>query len=233
VYALSAARQRQGGWATGLSALAWCCAFIASIIGTPAKAVESIHVVGLFTNKAVVQVDGKRRVLAVGKPSPEGVVLISATSESAVLEVDGTRSTFRLGRQITTVFRAPAERPAMQIWPSARGMYSLVGSINGYPVNFLVDTGATLIAMNKNEARRLGIDYVVDGTPSRASTASGVVNTYLIRLARVKIGEIELRDVDASVVDGAFPREVLLGNSFLNRLEMRREGRMLELRKRP
>ena len=87
--------------------------------------------------------------------------------------------------------------------------------------------------MNRNEARRLGIDYLVEGDPGRARTASGVVNTYRIRLKSVRVGDITLRDVAASVVDGDFPADVLLGNTFLNRLELRREGKILELRKRP
>ena len=119
----------------------------------------------------------------------------------------------------------------MQIWPDAYGMYNTIGNINSYPVTFLVDTGATLIAMNKNEARRLGLDYLVIGTPSQASTASGIVNTYHIKLEKVRVGDITLTDVDATVVDGDFPIDVLLGNSFLNRLDMRRDGKMLELMK--
>ena len=118
----------------------------------------------------------------------------------------------------------------VQIWPDAYGMYSIIGNINSYPVTFLVDTGATLIAMNKNEARRLGLDYLVIGTPSQASTASGVVNTYHIKLKKVRVGDITLTGVDATVIDGNFPTEVLLGNSFLNRLDMRRDGKMLELK---
>ena len=195
-----------------------------------ALAVDSIQVVGLFPGRAVVVVDGKRRVLKPGRSSPEGVTLISADSESAVLELDGHRRTFSLGRRITTIFRPPAKGRSTQIWPNQAGMYRIVGSINGYPVNFLVDTGATLVAMSRTEAKRLGIDYLVEGTPSRSQTAAGIVDTYHVRLKKVRVGDITLRDVQASVVDGDFPREVLLGNSFLNRLDLRRQGRVLELR---
>jgi len=198
-----------------------------------ARAVESVTVVGLFTDRAVAVIDGKRRVLSVGKTSPEGVTLVSADSESAVLEFDGHRRTFKLGRKITTVYRPPVAQPMVRILPTGNGMYRVSGSINRFPVNFLVDTGATTVAMNRNEARRLGIDYLVDGDPGRAQTASGVVKTYRVVLASVRVGDIKLRDVAASIVDGDFPRDVLLGNTFLNRLEMRRAGHVLELRKRP
>lgn len=227
--ALNWGRRAIAGWPRSLAGFG----LVSLLFAGPTHGVESIQVMGLFPSKAVVQIDGKRRVLTVGKTSPEGVTLVSADSESAVLEADGNRKRYKLGRRITTKFAGPPKSTAIQIWPTPQGMYRVVGSVNGYPVNFLVDTGATLIAMNRNEARRLGIDYRVEGSPSRARTASGIVNTYVIRLKRVKIGEIELRDVMASVIDGDFPSDILLGNSFLNRLEMRRQGRMLELRKRP
>lgn len=196
-----------------------------------ANAVEKITVLGLFKDKAIIKVDGKQRVLNVGEPSPEGILLISANSEEAVMEVDGKTTSYGLGSHIATTFPAPTQGRAVQIWPDAYGMYNTIGNINSYPVTFLVDTGATLIAMNKNEARRLGLDYLVIGTPSQASTASGIVNTYHIKLEKVRVGDITLTDVDATVVDGDFPIDVLLGNSFLNRLDMRRDGKMLELRK--
>ena len=194
-------------------------------------AVQEITVLGLFKNKAIVNVDGKQRVLTVGEPSPEGIVLVSANSEAAVMEVDGVTGTYGLGNHISGTFDKPAEGPVVQIWRDSYGMYSVIGNINSIPVTFLVDTGATFVAMNKNEAKRLSIDYLVTGTPSQASTASGVVNTYHVKLRTVRVGEIVLNNVDASVVDGNFPAEILLGNSFLNRLHMRREGPMLELKK--
>jgi len=204
-----------------------------ALVPAAAPGIESIQVLGLFKDRAVVTIDGKRRTLVPGEPSPEGVVLITADSESAVLEFDGHRRTFELGRRITTVYRPPEARPTLTIAPNGIGMYHVPGSINGFAVQFLVDTGATLVAINRGTARRLGIDYLVEGTPGRARTANGDVATYQVKLARVRVGGIELRDVAASVVDGDYPRDVLLGNSFLNRLEMRRRGQLLELRTRP
>lgn len=196
-----------------------------------ALGVEKVAVLGLFKDKAIVNIDGKQRVLAVGKTSPEGVTLISADSAGAVLEIDGRQATYKLGSHIASTFKPAPEKAAVRIWPDGGGMYLSTGSINGYPVKFLVDTGATYIAMNSREARRMGIDYLVDGRRGMSSTASGVVTTYYVTLDRVRVGDITLSDVQAAVIDGAFPTEVLLGNSFLNRLDMRREGRALELRK--
>ena len=112
-------------------------------------------------------------------------------------------------------------------------MYRVVGSINGFPVRFLVDTGASSIAMNSAQARRLGIDYRVEGKPGMASTASGVVRSYGVVLDRVKVGDIELRNVRAEIIDGSHPQQVLLGMTFLSRVDMAREGQMLELTSKP
>jgi len=59
----------------------------------------------------------------------------------------------------------------LRIWPTSNGMYLVNGTINGFTVRFLVDTGATAIAMNRNDARRLGIDFRVRDKPSQVSTA--------------------------------------------------------------
>lgn len=203
-----------------------------ALVSTPCPAIESVEVMGLFPGRAVVSIDGKRRTLSVGRTSPEGVTLVSADSEAAVLEFDGHRRTFGLGRRISTIYRPPAERPVTRIWPTGDGMYRTVGTINGFPVSFLVDTGATQVAMSRTEAHRLGIDYLVEGRPGRAHTAAGDVVTYSVVLRRVQIGEIVLSDVPASVIDRDSPADVLLGNSVLDHLELRREGRALELRER-
>lgn len=193
-------------------------------------AADNVMVLGLFKDKAVVSINGKQYTLAPGQASPEGITLISASSNGAVLEAAGKRTTYPLGSQVNTNFAAP-KHIAVQLYPNAQGMYLTVGSINGLPVNFLVDTGATLVSMNAVEAKRLGIDFRVIGQPGMTSTASGVAPAYQIKLNRVRVGDIELRDVDALVLNGNNPTEVLLGMSFLNRLEIQHSGKMMELRK--
>lgn len=207
-----------------IAALLLCLAF-----GEPAQAGPQIVVQGLFRDRAVVTIDGRQRLLRVGERSPEGVLLVSADSAAAVLEVDGRRATYRLGEQIAGTYAAP-ESSEVQIWPDTRGMYRTVGSINGLPVHFIVDTGATLIAMNEAEARRLGIDYRLNGERGYASTASGMALTHQVKLRSVKVGDIQLRDVDALVIDGAFPERVLLGMSFLGRLKIENQGAAMLLR---
>lgn len=213
-----------------LPALAWALLLVVA----SAPAVESVQVLGLFKDRAVVLLGDRQRVLRPGETSPEGVKLISANAREAVLEVDGQRATYRLGSRINTRFAGADEREtSIRVWPGEDGTYTVAGSIDGFPVTLLIDTGASKVAMNGDQAKRLGIDYQKIGKPSFAATASGVVKTYEVVLKRVRIGEIELQEVEAGVIDGPHPREVLLGMSFLDRLEMSRSGKALELRKRP
>jgi aspartyl protease family protein len=108
-------------------------------------------------------------------------------------------------------------------------MYRTLGSINGYPVSFLIDTGASIIAMNSIQAKRLGIQYLLDGKPGVVSTASGNVAAYNIRLASVAVGQIKLNDIEAVVIEGTHPEDVLLGMSFLGRLNVRNENEVMML----
>ncbi len=202
------------------------------LLAPAAWAVQGITVVGLFKNKAVVQIDGRRHVLSAGQTSPEGVKLISSDPESAVLEIDGRRRSYRLGRSVSTRFSGADDAPAVRIWPNSHGMFTTVGNIDGLPVNFLVDTGATTVAMNAGQARRLGIEFRVDGTPTLVHTASGTARAWRVSLDRVQIGQIALTNVAAVVLDGTSPLQVLLGMSFLGRLDLRRENGALVLRKR-
>lgn len=187
-----------------------------------------IMVLGLFKNKAIVKIDGKQRTLKKGKKSPEGVTLVWADSDSAILEVDGKEQEFKLGRHVNTNFKQ--KELAEAIIAPTNEMYSTVGYINGQQVNFLVDTGATWVVMNAHQARSLGINYHYIGKRSTVSTANGVVPVYGVTLNKVRVGEIELRNVIAGVLEGSSPREVLLGNSFLNRVEMKRQGQVMLLK---
>ncbi|MBI1733302.1 MAG: TIGR02281 family clan AA aspartic protease [Gammaproteobacteria bacterium] len=201
------------------------------LIGTTVGAVEEIVVSGLFRDRAVLVLDGKTRVLSVGATSPEGVKLLSADSREAVVEIAGEVRHLALGEQIRGDYAPPAPGASITIAPDAQGMYEIPGSINGFQVLFLVDTGATLVSMNGATAKRVGLNYKLDGIESRTSTAAGVVPVWLVKLDRVRIGDIEVRDVQASVHDSAFPAEVLLGNAVLQRLHMERDGQLLRLTK--
>ena len=194
-----------------------------------ALAIE-LSILGLFRDKAIVKIDGKQRILKLGKASPEGVLLISSNSDEAVLEIDGVQNSYRLGRHIGSTFKRD-EHPEVSIYKDELGMFQVVGTINNFPVNFLVDTGASHIAMNRNEARRLGIDYRQYGKRGYASTANGLVKTWTITLNKVTVGDVTLSNVKAFVNDSDSPHKILLGMSFLGQLEMKNVGSSLKLKK--
>lgn len=198
-------------------------------VGT-ALAMPAVRVVGLFKDRAVVLIDGKQRTLRVGQTSPEGVKLVAADSESAQLEYDGERIKGLLDGRVSTRSKSPAPEE-VQIWRNPQGLYATTGSINGLPVSLLVDTGATQVAMNAAQARRLGIDYRVVGVSAAITTASRMEPAWVVALDSVKVGEIELRNVEGVVLEGAQPETVLLGMSYLGRLEIHNDGRLLTLRR--
>ncbi|SDS82502.1 aspartyl protease family protein [Halopseudomonas sabulinigri] len=199
-----------------------------ALLASAAWAEPVVRVVGLFANAAVVNIDGQRHMLRAGKPGPQGVTLISANSTSATISINGQRRQYGLQREYTEGF---AERDTQQV-SIARGEgghFIAHGSINGHNVQFMVDTGATSVAMNAFQARRLGIDFLVTGTEVRANTASANVKAYRVQLDRVKVGDIELRDVQGLVLEGGFPTDVLLGMSWLSRVRMDDQGSTLVL----
>ena len=193
-------------------------------------AVEKIEVQGLFSNKAVLMIDGNRHILAVGKTSPEGVKVISANSRGAVLEVNGKQGEYLLGNTSTlnTVF-SKRKSQKETVYLNSGGMYKTFGSINGRSVNFLIDTGASAIAMNSDQAKNLGIQYDRVGTPTKISTASGFVKGYRIRLKSVTVGGITEKNVAAMVIDGKHPGPILLGMTFLSRLDIEHGGNAMTL----
>lgn len=211
-----------------LKLLQCLCLFILS---TSIGVADNIIVSGLFKDKAVISVNGKRRLLSVGQSSPEGITLISANTKKAVLEINGQRNTYSLNSRIVSNFKKSGAGITVPIAPDNRGMYLVGGSINGFQVNFLVDTGATLVSMNRNHAKRIGIDYK-KGEKALSSTASGLSKVYIVNLETVAVGDISLHDVKGSVHDSDFPHIILLGNTFLGRVKINREGQILKLESR-
>ena len=194
-------------------------------------AIEKIVVNGLFKNKAIVTIDGKQRVLKKGKASPEGAVLLESDSKEAIIEINGVKKTYSLGSHIGGNFTPPPEGKKLILAPDSADMYNVSGSINGSHVSFVVDTGATLVSMNSNIAKKLGIDYKIIGKEGQSYTASGKSKIYIVNLKKVKVGDIELQNVKGAVHEGDFPVVTLLGMSFLGKLDMKSEGRILELQK--
>ena len=196
----------------------------------PAWAVD-VSVVALFPGKAMLVVDkGKPRTLRAGE-TYAGVTLISSTSDEATVSINGKQQRLHIGEGAYSALSVQSERATVILASDKNGHFISSGSINGASVRFLVDTGATMVAMNVDEARRAGVNYLA-GERGYSQTANGVTPIYRVKLAQVTLGDITLRDIDGVVHEnGALP-VVLLGMSFLGKLEMRREGDSLTLTKR-
>jgi aspartyl protease family protein len=189
----------------------------------------SVKVIALFADKALLEVDGEQKIVKKGETF-KGVLLKSATGRGAVVEVDGKSSKLNLNQSIAGNFKKP-DRSRLKIYPDSLGMYVVKGEINGQVTRFLVDTGATFVTLSGDKAARLKID-LSNATRSTAQTASAIVNVLQIQLNSVSIGSIELRQVEAMVIPGNQPFEVLLGNSFLQHTKMGKAGSVLEIEKR-
>jgi aspartyl protease family protein len=200
------------------------------LILPPFALCAEIAVSALFNGKAVIAVDnGKPRTMSAGEATPEGVKLISATSESAVIEYGGKRQTLLLGQGTRLGGGAPAAATGqVTLTVGAGGHFWAMGSINGVSVRFLVDTGATSIALSSETAKRLGLNYTA-GTRVPVRTASAAIIGYRITLDTVRVGDITLNGIEALVIEGRYPEEALLGMSFLSRTQMKRDGDILTL----
>jgi len=203
-------------------------ATLLSLLALAATAAPLVQVVGLFPGAAVLNVDGQRKLVRVGQTGPGGVQVISADSKGAVLRVDGVERNYVLSRELSSGFAEP-ERRQLSIAQGQGGHYWIAGSINGQPVQFLVDTGATAVAINENQARRLGIDYRVNGRQIVVGTASGTAKAWQVNLNSVKVGAIDVLGVEAVILEGGSPTDALLGMSFLGRVSWREEQGVLKL----
>ncbi|MBO9481921.1 TIGR02281 family clan AA aspartic protease [Salinisphaera sp. G21_0] len=179
---------------------------------------SNINVVGLFSNKALVIIDGQRHLLATDGKSVAGIKLLKATSTSATLEVNGKAMTYRISRDMNGGIQQP-EKAMIKISRNNRGQYITRGRINDRAIDVLVDTGANVLAINSLDAKRLGIDYQA-GTPIKVATASDLVDGYQVNLSSVLLGNIRVNHVEATVIEGSHPDIVLLGMSFLKHVKL-------------
>lgn len=203
----------------------------ASLLALQALADTRVNVVGLFSNKAVVSINGSApRTISAGQ-TVDGVKLISADSESATFMVEGKRQTLKMGQAASVASGAgPANNDPVSLYADKVGHFYGNLTINGASLKYVVDTGATTVALNSGDAKFAKIDYE-KGERIEMSTANGVVNAYLVRLNTLKIGTIILNNVEATVNEGGSPPVVLLGMSALNRLDMKRDNSIMTLTK--
>lgn len=178
--------------------------------------------------QAVLVIDGRTQRLDLGGTAG-GVRLIRITADAAIVESDGRRIELRLGAMPVNLGGTPSPGTGTTIVLSAGsgGHFTGSASINGRPVRFIIDTGASAIAMSQSVADRVGVRWH-DAPRSTAQTANGPVPVHLVRLQQVRVGDVLVRDVEAVVIPAQLD-EVLLGNSFLSRFSLRRDASTLTL----
>lgn len=205
-------------------------ACVLAVLAAPAHATDVV-LAGVFPGKALLVINGGApRALQAGAVTPEGVRVVSVDAESAIADFDGQRHRLFVGQHAVSVGRDKGSAPLVMLEADGRGMFRSSGRINGASVQFVVDTGATFVALGRSDAQRLGLD-LTRAEPIAMQTANGVARGWKLPLDSVSIGGITLRNVEGVVHSSDLP-VALLGMSFLNRMEMRREGSTMQLRQR-
>lgn len=212
-----------------MNALRAALVVLLSGAGLIAAASGPVEAVGLFKDRAMLRVLGKERYLTVGQTSPEGATLLEADAGHAVVRYKDETYQLTLSAQVAGGFQKPSE-VNLSISPDSLGQYRIQGSINGYATDFLVDTGASLVAVSEREAKQMGIDYLNATEHAPVVTAQGQANSYLVELDSVVVGGIEAHNVRAAVIPGNYPVEVLLGMSFLRKVKMEQQADVLVLK---
>jgi aspartyl protease family protein len=206
--------------------------FLILIAATVAQS-QSVTLSGMVGSKALLIVDGSTPKIVAAGEDFKGVKVLSTQGDSAVLMVGGKRLNVRVGDAPASVGEQAGSKSSgskIVLTAGDGGHFLTAGSINGKSVQFMVDTGATTVSMGSAEAKRMGIDYAA-GKPIRMSTANGQTTGYLLTLNSVRIGDVEVQNVEAIVAPQAMPY-VLLGNSFLTRFSMRRDSDQMVLERR-
>lgn len=205
------------------------------LLASVAAHAESVALAGMLGSKALLVVDGGAPKTVAAGETHQGVKVISTSGEQAIVEQAGKRITLRVGEAPISmgggvVVAGGATGKRVVLVAGSGGHFMTPGQINGKAVQFMVDTGATSIAMSSADAERAGINYL-NGQQTRVSTANGVAPAFRVKLASVRIGDVEVFDVDAMVTQQAMPY-MLLGNSFLSRFQITQESGQMTLIKR-
>jgi aspartyl protease family protein len=201
-----------------------------ALLASAAAQAQSVSMAGSLGTRALLVIDGKPRQVAVGT-TVDGVKLLAVSNNDALVEVSGKRVALQLGGSPSNLGGVASEGTGDRIILTSvsGGHFVTSGTVNGSTVRFVVDTGATTVTMSAADAERIGLDYK-KGKIGYAMTANGVVPTHRVVLTSVRIGDVQVYDVEATVLQSAMPY-MLLGNSYLDRFQLRRENDRLTLEK--
>jgi aspartyl protease family protein len=212
--------------------IALCARFMpANAQNQPQSATPSVALSGVLGSKALFVINGAPPKMLAAGDSHAGVKLISVSGDQAVIDIGGKRVNLRVGdAPVSQGGSAGAGGGNRIVLPVGSGGHFMAnGSINGRAIQFMVDTGATSVAIGINDAQRMGIDFQ-KGQAVRMSTANGIAQGWRVRLNSVRVGDVEVFDVEAVV--GPNMPFALLGNSFLSRFTMNRGSDTMVLERR-
>jgi aspartyl protease family protein len=187
-----------------------------------------IALIGVIGDKAaVIAIDGgEPKTIKLGQ-TWSGVKIVAVEKTRATIEFQGKQRVLALGQHYRSAPVSDARQTAT-LAADPRGHFFADATVNDHPVRFVVDTGASVVVLSAADAARLGIDWR-DAPRANMQTANGRNTGYFVKIDRIRVGAIELRNVDGVILEQGLGSYGLLGMSFLNRLEMRREGEKMEL----
>lgn len=185
-----------------------------------------ISIEALMPGMVVLTIDGQRHTLRKGATT-SGVTLLDANAEEAILEIGGERRRLGVSDRVSGSFTAPRLRQ-IDIPRNDRMQYQTTATINGRRIGVLVDTGANIVAMNAAQAERLGIPPGT-GQATRVETAGNTLTGRSVQLDSVDVGGIRVDNVRATVLDGEYPRMILLGMTFLEHVNLKERDGILSL----
>jgi len=211
-------------------ALATWLALCLLAFSTWGYAASRVSVNGIFGEKALIAIgSGPAKVMAVGD-TLQGVRLLAVQGQQVVIEEGGERRTLQVGFGFTPGGASESAAVAV-INADGRGQFVTAGEINGNPVRFLVDTGASLVTLPRSVAVRAGV--ALDNAKTVAvSTANGRARASRVLLNTVRVGGVSASMVEAIIMEDAQLSVPLLGMSFLKRTNMKNEGDRLTLSQR-
>jgi len=187
-----------------------------------------IALIGVIGEKAAVIAlnGGEPKTVKLGQ-TWNGVKIIAVEKTRATIEFEGKQRILALGQHYRSTPVSDARQTAT-LAADARGHFFADATVNDQPLRLVVDTGASVVVLSAADAARLSIDWR-DAPRANMQTANGRNIGYHVKIDRIRVGGIELRNVDGVVLEQGLGSYGLLGMSFLNRLEMRREGEKMEL----
>jgi aspartyl protease family protein len=206
----------------------WAAALLFCSIGAAAE--MDVELVAVSPgSSADVTISGSAPITIRIGETIEGVTVLSADRQGAAVRVNGVKRMLPLVARRGSTDAGSTD--SVTLHADASGHFVANGTVNGRPVQFVVDTGATYMAIDRTVADRIGLDYK-RGTPVQSMTVNGAVRGWRVTLASVQVGGSTEQNVDAIVVDNHYLPVGLLGMSYLNRFDMQRNGGTLVLRRR-